>query len=140
MSMEEESRHSIDSRSIFDITMSSISLALCEYTLMNILVSSINVHEIKPAHKPTVLNTPIPTPNIAAITHERYHNFTPEYLAQKWNIGLNTSKKTIKITTQLVVRSALGPVTRRYRTDMMQQHLRRLNTIFYTGSLFAKFK
>ena len=81
MSMEEESRHSIDSRSIFDITMSSISLALCEDTLTASLVSAVNVHDIKPAYKPTIPNIPLPTPNITAITQERHHKSTPKYLA-----------------------------------------------------------
>ena len=49
-------------------------------------------------------------------------------------------KKTIKVTPQLGVRSALGPLTWRYCIDMMQQHLRRLNTISYTDTLFAKCK
>ena len=44
------------------------------------------------------------------------------------------------VTTQLGVRSYLVPLTRRYRTDMMQQHLRRLNTTFYTDALFSKCK
>ena len=138
--MEEESRHSISSRLIFDITMSSISLKLCEDTLTAILASAVNVHDIKPAHKPTILDTPLPTPNIATIIHERHHKLTPKYISQKWNIGLNTAKKTIKVTNQLGVRSALGPLTWRYCTDMMQQNLRRLNTKFYTKTLFAKCK
>ena len=138
--MEEESRHSIASRSIFDITMSSISSELYEETLTAILISAVNVHVIKLAHKPTITDTPLLTTNIATITHERHQKLTPISLAQKLNIGLNTAKKTIKVTTQLGVRSALGPLPQRYRTDIMQQHLRRLNTNFYTDTLFAKCK
>ena len=138
--MEEESRHSIDSRSIFDITMSSISSELCEDTLTARLVPAVNVHVIKPEHKPTIPDTPLPTPNIAAITHERHHKLTPKSLAQKWNIGLNTAKKAIKVTTQLGVKSALGPQTWRYCTDTTQTHLRRLDTTFYTDTLFDKWK
>ena len=84
--------------------MSSISSILCEETLTASLVSDINVHDIKPAHNPTIPDKPLPTPNIAEITHERHHNLTHKYLAQKWNIGLNTAKKKIKVTTQLGVR------------------------------------
>ena len=120
--------------------MSSISLALWEYTLTSSLVSTVNVHDIKPAYYITIPEKPLPTPNIAEITHERHHKLTPEYLAKKWNIWSNTAKKTIKVTTQLGVRLALGPLTWRYRTDMMQQHLRRFNTEFYTDNLFAKWK
>ena len=79
--MEEESRHAIDSRSILDITMSSISLVLCEDTLMDIFVSAVNVHDIKPANKSTIPDTPPPTPKIARFTHERNHRLTPKYLA-----------------------------------------------------------
>ena len=110
MLIEEESRHSIASQSIFYITMSSISSALCEDTLTAILVSGVNVHYIKPAYKPTIPNTHLPTPNNASITHKMHHKLTPESLAQKWNISLNTAKETIKVTTQLGVRSALGPL------------------------------
>ena len=111
MSMEEELRHSIASRSIFDIAMSSISLNLCEDTLTASLISAVNVHDIKPSHKPTIPYTPLPTPDIVAITHKKHHKSTPEYLDQKWSIGLNTAKKTIKVTTQLGVRSALVTLT-----------------------------
>ena len=140
MSMEEELRQTISSRSIFDITMPSISSALCEDTLTASLVSTVNVYDIKTAHKTTIPETPIPTLNIAAITHERHHKLTPSSLAQKWNIGLNMKKKMIKVNTQLGVRSALGPLTLQCRTDMMQQNLWRLNTKLYTNTLFAKFK
>ena len=64
MSMEEESRHSIDSRLIFGIKMSNISSALCEDTLTTSLVSAVNVHAIKLAHNPPVPDTPLPTPNL----------------------------------------------------------------------------
>ena len=109
--MEEESRHIIASRSIFDIMMSIISSALCEYTITSSLISAVNVHGIKPAYKTNIPDTPLPTPNIAAITHEKHHKLTPKSLAQKWNIVLNTAKKTIKVTTQLGVRLALVPLT-----------------------------
>ena len=83
MSMEEDSRHSIASRSIFDITMSSISSALCKDALTASLASDVNVHDIKSAHKPTIPYTTLPTPNIAEITQERHHKLTPESLAHK---------------------------------------------------------
>ena len=91
--------------------MSSISSTLCEDTIPVSLVSAVNVHEIKPSYKPTIPDTPLPTPNIAATTQERHHKLTPESIAQKWNIRLNTAKKTIKVTTELGVRSTLGQQT-----------------------------
>ena len=111
MSMEEESRQSISPRSIFNITISSISSALCEDTLTASLVSAVIIHDIKPEHQLTIPDTPLPAPNISAITQERHHKLTPESISQKWNISLNTAKKMIKVTTQIVVRLALGPLT-----------------------------
>ena len=101
MLMEEESRDSIASRSIFGITMPSISSALCEDTLTASLVSAVNFHDIKPEHKPTITDTPLPTPNISAITYERHHHLAPEYLANKWNIGLNTEKRRSRLPPNL---------------------------------------
>jgi len=59
-------------------------------------------------------------------------------LSIKWGIGREKAKTTIKNTTQYNVRSALLPLTRRYRTDLVSQRLRRLNTRFYTDTMFAK--
>ena len=123
ISMEEDSRHSISSRSIFDIKMSSISSALCEDMLTAILVSGVNFHDIKSEHKTTIPDTPLPTPKISAITHEIHHKLTSQSLAHKWNILLDTGKNTIKITTQLGVRLALGPLIQQYCTDIVQYHL-----------------
>ena len=109
--MEEESRHIIASCLISDITMSSISSTLCEDTITAILVSFLNIHDIKAAHKPTTTDKCLPTSDIVAITHDRHNKLTPKYLAQKWNIKLNIAKETIKVTTQLEVRLALGPLT-----------------------------
>ena len=80
-----------------------------------------------------------PTHIISQIrTSERHHGVVAELLSLKWGIGLEKGKNTIKNTTQLNVRSALLPLTRRYRTDLLSQRLRRLNTRFYTDTMFSK--
>ena len=76
----------------------------------------------------------------STITRERHHGKDPELIARKWGIGLEKAKQTLKATTQLAVRSAVLPLTRRYRTDLMSQRLRRLNCRFYTDTLFSKHK
>jgi hypothetical protein len=55
-------------------------------------------------------------------------------------MGIDRSRQTIKVTTQQGIRSALHPLTRRYRTDLMQSHLRRLNMTMYTDTCFASTK
>ena len=76
----------------------------------------------------------------ATITEDRHHGVSPELLAQKWGIGMEKAKATLKCTTQKCIRSAILPLTRRYRTDLMSQRLRRLSTTWYTDTLFAKCK
>ena len=61
-------------------------------------------------------------------------------LSKKWGCGLMTTRNTIKHTTQLGVRSAIGPLTRRYRTDILQLHYRRLKTRFHTDTMFSRTK
>ena len=53
-----------------------------------------------------------------------------------WGIGLSKAKATLEATTQENVRSAILPLTRRYRTDLMSQKLKRLRAKFYTDTLF----
>ena len=74
------------------------------------------------------------------LTSDRHHEITPELIAQKWGCGISTARNTLEHTTQLGVRSAIGPLTRRYRTDLLQLHHRRLNTVIYTDTMFAKEK
>ena len=74
----------------------------------------------------------------ATITNERHHGVKPELIAQKWGIGLEKARQTLKATTQQAVRSAVLPLKRRYRTDLLSQRLRRLNCKFYTDTLFSK--
>jgi hypothetical protein len=74
------------------------------------------------------------------LTSDRHHEVTPELLSQKWGCGLSTAKNTLKYTTQFGIRSAIGPLTRRYRTDLLQTHHRRLNVTLYTDTMFSKTK
>ena len=46
------------------------------------------------------------------ITSERHSKVTPEELARKWNVGLQTAKDTLRVTTQKGIRTAIHPMTR----------------------------
>jgi Reverse transcriptase (RNA-dependent DNA polymerase) len=79
------------------------------------------------------------TSNLAAtITGERHSILTPENLARKWNIGLDTAKKTLQVTTQRGVRTAIHPLHRRYRVDHLHLNRRRLNGDWFSDTLFSK--
>ena len=74
----------------------------------------------------------------ATYSGERHHGTDPHLLARKWGIGLNKAKQTLECTTQQNIRSAILPLTRRYRTDLLSQRLRRLSSRFFTDTAFAK--
>ena len=78
--------------------------------------------------------------NKSLFTSNRHHKVTSEDLSRKWGMGLKRAEATIKATTQDAIRSELHPLTRLYRTDLMQMKHRRLNCTFYTDFLFAKIK
>ena len=64
-----------------------------------------------------------------------------EDLAKMWNIGLDTATNTLKATTQLVVRQALHPIQRRFRTEAAQLRYPRLGGRFgqfSSDTMFAK--
>ena len=80
--------------------------------------------------------------NISAMTsRERHARVTAEDLASRWGIGIATAKATLKATTQLGIRTAVHPLTRRYRTDLIHAtSARRLKGRWFTDTLFAKIK
>jgi len=79
------------------------------------------------------------TETIAQIrTSKRHHGVDADLLSLKWGIGLEKARNTLKYTTQMNVRSALLPLTRRYRTDLLSQRLKRLSARFYTDTMFSK--
>jgi hypothetical protein len=76
---------------------------------------------------------------VSALIDSRWHHSpTAETLAAKWGYNIEIAKQTLECTTQENIRSAIQPLTRRYRTDLQSQRLRRLDCHFYTDTLFAK--
>ena len=74
------------------------------------------------------------------ISSNRHPQVTSENLSERWNIGLQQAKQTMQVTTQKGVRSAIMPLSRRYRTDLMYQQRKLRNQKFYTDTLFGKYK
>jgi hypothetical protein len=65
-----------------------------------------------------VLDLPI-TPTFQ--TEERRSDVTPEQLVDLWMIDLETARQTLNRTTQCFLRSALLPISRRYKADRLYQ-------------------
>ncbi len=74
----------------------------------------------------------------AAVTGERHSSVTPENLSRKWCIGIETAKRTLQVTTQRGVRTAIHPLHRRYRVNHLHLNRRRLNGDWFTDTLFSK--
>ena len=121
----------------FDTAMLSISPALCNETFVQRSIASIQV-PFKPTLPPRSKTRLSPTDS--AITKDTHHPLTAVSLAKKFGIDLNTAKQTLLVTTQLGVRSAIHPLSRRYRTDFWSNCHRRLNTTVYTDTFFLKTK
>ena len=71
-------------------------------------------------------------------TNKRHHEITKEMIAKKWGISTERAKLTLDATTQMCIRSAVLPLSRRYRTDLLSTRLRRSRTEFFTDTLFSK--
>jgi hypothetical protein len=108
-----------------DYYLSDISDALTDRSMLTHMISSIRVNSVK-------------TSQLTSAT--RHSIVTPEALSNKWRIGLDTAKNTLKVTTQFGIRHATHPLKRRYRTDMVIHSHRRINSVFYSDTMFSKFK
>ena len=79
--------------------------------------------------------------NISSISSSRRNGIRPETLAEKWDIGLSTAKRTTRVTTQRGVRTVEHPsMQRRFRTNDRQLRYRRLNTTMFTDTYFSSVK
>ena len=96
------------------------------------LVSSIQVHA--PSKSPDELPT---TPTFQS--KSRHSSVTPEYLSERWLIGLKQAKDTIRNTTQRILHSALLPLARRYRADRMYERPR-IRGVVYTDTMDGQHK
>jgi hypothetical protein len=73
-------------------------------------------------------------------SNERHSMISSAQLSERWAIGLNQAKQTIRVTTQRGTRSAILPLSRRYRTDRMYHQKKLRGPKFYTDTLFGRCK
>ena len=109
----------------YDNVMAQISPIYNQELLLERLIASVNANKSSTG---------------ATYSNKRHHGTDPNLLAQKWGIGVQKARDTLKCTTQMNIRSAILPLTRRYRTDLLSQRLKRLSTRFYTDTIYAKHK
>lgn len=73
------------------------------------------------------------------ISNERHKKANALTLSENWGIGLKKAKATLEATTQNSIRSAILPLSRRYRSDRYY-NVKRLNGKFATDTLYADIK
>ena len=100
--------------------LSGISTALTDETLLPRMISNVNIAKIA--------------------SKTRHSDISPESLSRKWRIGLETSRATLAQTTQQGIRTAIRPISRRYRTDLQSKKINRIRASVFTDTCFVNVK
>ena len=131
-------------RRIQKVTTSTITKETAS-TIFNInefsqrLIGSCRINSIPTTRSlSNVVVSDVPTPN-TFVSGDRRSDVSPESLAERWLIGLDTAKKTLQTTTQRLVRSAVLPLSRRYKADRIFQ-LPRLQGTWFTDTVYGRVK
>jgi hypothetical protein len=101
-------------------------------------VSSLYVGQIHFQDAPTGTNCAESAGIGAAFTSERHSSVKFENLSRKWNIGLETAKRTLQVTTQQGIWTAVHPSHRQYQVNQLHLNRQRLNRDWFTDTLFSK--
>jgi hypothetical protein len=125
----------------YDILMSSHSAAYSERILIQCLILSIQVASCHEEDEDLEDKTDVPQQTVASVDIWMRHTaVSAEEISRKFGVGLETARKTLKATTQCGIRHAVHPLSRRYRTDILQLKQKRLNDTFYTDTMFSGIK
>jgi len=71
------------------------------------------------------------------VSTERHSKATPERVAKLFGVGQSKAKRMLRVTTQRGVRTAVHPLTRRYRTDHIHLHRRDLAGRWFMDHMVA---
>jgi len=131
----------------FDVLLNSCSSVFSAKVLTQRLISSVQIAsefsdfdvEVAGGAADGATNDQLMVSSAIA-SDARHSKVTPEEISRKFGCGIETAKKTLKSTTQLAVRHAQNPFTRRYRTDIMQSSHRRLRTTWFCDTMFSRTK
>ena len=106
-----------------------ISSIYCLHEMTKSLMSQRNIEAVNVQERKTFI-----------LSNERNTSITSDQLGHRWNIGMKQAQQTLRVTTQQGVRSAILPLSRRYRTDRMFNQKKLRNQKFYTDTLFGRCK
>jgi len=109
-----------------DAVLNSISMGLAPHTATTIAIESVNVetsHYVASASSTT-----------------QHSSVTPERVSRLFGVGLNKAKDLLRVTTQRGVRTAVHPITRRYRVDHLDLHTNRLQGQWFCDWMVSSVK
>ena len=125
----------------YDILLASCSPVYSERTLIQRLVASVRIALCYEDDDRDSLMNEAELRTIAAVdTRARHTALSVEEVSRKFGVGLETARNTLKATTQYGIRHAVHPLSRRYRTDILQSKRKRLNDTFYSDTMFSGIK
>ena len=133
--VEEESRstiNTIQTRQEYCVEPSLVDTIDDPATFAERLISSVQVHDFN------MDKADVPSAQTFH-TKEGKTTVTAADLSERWFIGLAQAEKTIRATTQRLLRSAILPLVRRYRADRMYEWPRFRGTV-YTDTMHGHFK
>jgi Reverse transcriptase (RNA-dependent DNA polymerase) len=100
------------------------------------IISDRMISEVRISDVEVTVDVPLPR---TFASGKRHSDVTAQELSERWFIGLSQAKETIKVTTQNHTRSAVLPLSRRYRADrIFEKPL--LRGDFYTDTMDGRCK
>ncbi len=128
------SRIDVDVFDVFDMATHNFDDQSISCVITDRLLATVNVNG--DADGKERQDVPIPK---TFVTTKRHTMVTAQELSERWFIGLTQAHETIRVTTQNVTRSAVLPLSRRYRADrIFEKPL--LRGEFYTDTLDGRCK
>ncbi|GAX25842.1 hypothetical protein FisN_6Hu120 [Fistulifera solaris] len=128
----------------FDVLLNDCSAVFSEEVFTQRLIAAVQIASDCDPPEPEgqtsgESNQEEPSFQVGAINvNQRHSRATPAEISRRFHCGLETASKTINATTQFGVRTAVGPLVRRYYPDLLQMKYRRLRSTFFNDTMFSK--
>ena len=121
-----------------DLCLGSISDHLVPDRLYERLVSSVRIDKLPSDLEMGRRRGPVKKRKSSKVTATSRHSvITPMYLARLMGITIDKAKEMLRVTTQKGIRTAVHPISRRYRVNHLDLHSTRLAGQFYVDWLSA---
>ena len=107
--------------------------------LQDIEPSLVMLKELKTVYDSNSVTDELVPSQRSFVSNKRHTKLNAQQLAEFWGIGPRRAHDTIKVTTQRGTRSAILPISRRYRADKMF-NTKRLESKFSTDTMYPELK